>query len=201
MTSSSVTGSTTHPGNGPARDPGDERRPDLQRWDWTTMKSFAYGSNLCRGWLLNRVPSATYEVVAQLPEHQLRFHKRSKDGSGKADAHYTGDKNDNVWGLVVNVPDSERGALDRAEGLNHGYEERKVTVHDEEGNSYQVSAYVAAASHIDASLRPFDWYLRLISEGATSQGLPSAYVATLTTELSVADHDTERIRNAEVRCS
>lgn len=44
------------------------------------MKYFAYGSNLCRDRLLERVPNARYELAARLPEHVLRFQKRSTDG-------------------------------------------------------------------------------------------------------------------------
>ena len=36
--------------------------------------------------------------AAYLSGYTLRFHKKSKDGSGKCDAFYTGNPNDVVWG-------------------------------------------------------------------------------------------------------
>ena len=59
------------------------------------MLYFAYGSNMCAGRLRGRVPSAVPVRVARLLNHSLRFHKRSdKDGSGKADACFTGEPED-----------------------------------------------------------------------------------------------------------
>jgi hypothetical protein len=140
------------------------------------MKCFAYGSNLCKGRLIERVPGATFEVVARLPEHQLRFHKRSVDGSGKCDAFRTGDPANEVWGVIVDVPDTERRSLDRAEGLGKGYECRTVEVFDDAGASHTTVAYVAQPSHIDADLEPYDWYLQLVVDGARVRGLPQQYV-------------------------
>lgn len=47
---------------------------------------FAYGSNMSSARLRARVPSCRPIGIAFLPGHELRFHKRSKDGSGKCDA-------------------------------------------------------------------------------------------------------------------
>jgi gamma-glutamylcyclotransferase len=63
---------------------------------------------MCRDRLFDRVPSARYEFVASLSGHALRFHKRSSDGSAKADAFFTGEEKDKVWGVVVDVPDEDR---------------------------------------------------------------------------------------------
>jgi gamma-glutamylcyclotransferase len=53
-------------------------------------------SNMCTGRLQQRVPSARPIAVAKLLNNSLRFHKRSdKDGSGKADAYFTGERENN----------------------------------------------------------------------------------------------------------
>ncbi|MFP3882156.1 MAG: gamma-glutamylcyclotransferase family protein [Actinomycetota bacterium] len=143
------------------------------------MRNFAYGSNLCRSRMRERVPGATFGSVTRLPMHTLRFHKRSKDESGKADAYFTGDSADEVWGVIVEVPDDERNALDRAEGLGQGYTERDVTVYDLSGEAHQVTAYIADESAIDPSLRPYDWYKMLVVEGARAHGLPEQYIEDL----------------------
>jgi hypothetical protein len=82
-----------------------------------TIHYFAYGSNMCTAKLRDRVPSARPLFVAKLQEHILRFQKRSTDGSAKADAEFTGDSNDVVWGVVFEIDSDQKHALDRREGL------------------------------------------------------------------------------------
>lgn len=112
-------------------------------------------------------------------EHTLRFQKRSKDRSGKADAHFTGDSRDEVWGVIVEIPEDQRKALDKAEGLGQGYDDREVTVYDLNGEAHQVIAYIAEESAIDPSLRPYDWYKNLVVEGARAHSLPEEYIEGL----------------------
>jgi hypothetical protein len=50
------------------------------------MQYFAYGSNMSLRRLRTRVPSAVKLGNATLFGHQLKFHKRSQDGSAKCDA-------------------------------------------------------------------------------------------------------------------
>jgi hypothetical protein len=54
--------------------------------------------------LQQRVSSATPVRIAKLLNHSLRFHKRSnKDGSGKADAYFTGEPEHVVWGVIFQI--------------------------------------------------------------------------------------------------
>jgi hypothetical protein len=156
------------------------------------MKNFAYGSNMCRDRLLDRVPSARYEFVVSLSGHALRFHKRSIDDSAKADAFFTEEEDHKVWGIVVDVPEDDRGKLDRAEGLGQGYTSQDVTVLDCDGNPYQVVAYLAEESHIDSHLRPYDWYLALVVDGARARGLPDPYVKDVEAVPAVPDPEPDR---------
>lgn len=81
--------------------------------------------------LRERVPSAELIGVSTLAEHSLRFHKVSKkDGSGKCDALFTKDSNDYIVGALFEISESEKEALDRAEGLGYGYQDKKVVVSD-----------------------------------------------------------------------
>jgi len=143
------------------------------------MRNFAYGSNMCKGRLAERVADAEFVGLAHLTAFDLRFHKRSVDGSGKCDAYFTGDPDDIIWGAIVDIPDSRRGELDAAEGLGRGYEERHVTVIDRKQQPHNVMMYVATISHIDPALAPYCWYLSLVLEGAQSQGLPDTYLARI----------------------
>jgi hypothetical protein len=53
--------------------------------------------------------------VGRLDGYELRFHKRSKDGSAKADAFRTGSCGDVAWGVVYELPVSELRQLDKVE--------------------------------------------------------------------------------------
>jgi hypothetical protein len=164
------------------------------------MKSFAYGSNLCRGWLTLRSPSATYDYLARLPAHELRFDKRSIDGSGKGNARFTGQQEDCVWGVVVDVPDKEKPGLDKAEGLGKGYDEQLIGVIDAAGQTHSVHAYFASSTHIDDSLKPYSWYLDLVVRGASARGLSEVYVNWLRGLESVEDTDPDRPTKAVTIC-
>src|SRR5882762_8602678 len=131
------------------------------------MLYFAYGSNMCTGRLRHRVPSANPVRIAKLLNHSLRFHKRSdKDGSGKTDAYFTGERENVVWGVIFEIDSAERVQLDRYEGLGHGNSEKRVTVIDVDGNLHPVFMYGAEETHIDPALRPYSWYKRFVVEGA-----------------------------------
>lgn len=49
-----------------------------------TFLYFSYGSNMLSSRLRERCPSARPIGMAELPDHELRWHKRSKDNSGNA---------------------------------------------------------------------------------------------------------------------
>src|SRR5438270_10529759 len=107
------------------------------------MLTFGYGSNMCYGRIRFRLPHVQHIAVASLSGYSFRFHKRSRDGSAKADALRTNDAGDVVWGVIFEVSVSEKKALDQAEGLGHGYSEAQVVASDLAGKQYDTSIYVA----------------------------------------------------------
>lgn len=158
------------------------------------MLYFAYGSNMCSGRLVRRVPSAVPLFVAALRGYRLRFHKRSNDGSGKANAFRTDNENDVIWGVVFRLVEGEKPQLDEAEGLSLGYVEEWIDVADELGNAHSALVYLAAASHINDSLQPYTWYKRFVVEGARQHSLPEPYVAALEREGAIEDQNRKRTR-------
>lgn len=164
--------------------------------DMGYLRVFAYGSNMCEGRLREprRVPSARFVGVARLPQHVIRFHKRSTDGSGKADAYRTERPEDSVWGVVYGFLEAEKPALDRAEGLGEGYVQCNVEVLGAGGEVYQAFMYVAEPSSVDPSLKPYSWYKRFVVEGARQHNLPEWYIQTL--EAIAAEEDPDRPRDA-----
>ena len=151
----------------------------------TTLLYFLYGSNMSTPRLLDRVPSAKSVSVAHLKNHRLKFHKKSKDGSGKCDIQLTNDPSDVVYGVVFRILASEKPALDNKEGLRSGYNEKTVSVVGPNGESFNAVTYYA--TDIDSSLKPYDWYNEHVMRGAKEHRLPSEYIRSIEAIESIPD--------------
>lgn len=155
------------------------------------MKYFAYGSNMSLPRLRKRAPSSERVGVFTLAEHVLKFHKVSKkDGSGKCDAHFTGNPDDFVVGALFEISDNERVALDKAEGLGCGYQDKIVQVSDDQGKIIEAVTYYATDT--DSSLKPYSWYLYHVVYGAKETGVPAAYLKAIESTQSIEDLDKSR---------
>jgi cation transport regulator ChaC len=109
----------------------------------STILYFAYGSNMSTARLRHRVPSCRVVCIVRLPKYRLRFHERSKDGSGKCNAIYTEAPTDGVFGVVYEISLNEKAALDRAEGLGRGYNEQRLSVLSSDQRDLQALTYIA----------------------------------------------------------
>ena len=136
---------------------------------------FAYGSNLCLPRLASRVPGVKALGPASLCGYELGWHKRGVDRSGKCSIVPSASASAVVHGALFTIPKAEKHLLDRAEGLGNGYGEITVCVQCSQGIA-SAQTYVAASTHIDDSLRPYDWYRDLVVSGAESHNLPAEYV-------------------------
>jgi hypothetical protein len=140
---------------------------------------FAYGSNLSRDRIQSRVGAVEVVAIACLRGHGLRFHKRGRDGTGKADAYRTGDQRDRVWGAVYAMSRVAKRELDRIEGVGRGYRTTEIPLVTPEGKPIHAWVYLAEPGWIDASLVAAPWYHDLVVAGAREHGLPADYVAEL----------------------
>ncbi|OQW98916.1 MAG: gamma-glutamylcyclotransferase [Desulfobacteraceae bacterium A6] len=155
------------------------------------MHYFAYGSNMSVARLRERVPSATSLGCYILKEHDLRFHKSSKDGSGKCDAYFTANPENVIFGVLFEIDSQHKSALDKAEGLGSGYEEKEVMVVT--ANDSAVNAVTYVATNIDMNLKPYSWYVNHVIVGANEASLPADYIESRIISVeSVEDSDTER---------
>ena len=152
---------------------------------------FAYGSNMLTRRLQHssRVPSANPIGVGFVEGYHLTFNKRSCDGSGKCDAELTSETTARLYGVIYEIPRSEKFCLDRAEGLGIGYEEKAVEL---VAGSKRVRAITYVATDKDPSLRPYDWYKDLVVAGAKEHNLPKDYIAWLEQTSTVVDPEPER---------
>lgn len=147
----------------------------------------AYGSNLHPLRLGERVPDARFLGTDWLDGWSLRFHKRSVDGSAKCNIEPGGS---GVAIAVYELGTRCKKTLDVIEGVGRGYECEDI-IAPEFGPCF---AYIAADSHIDLSLRPYDWYLQLVVLGCKSLGLAANYTAGIQKVGATFDPDPERRR-------
>lgn len=162
------------------------------------VRLFAYGSNMCAGKLALAAKGATFVDIAILPRHDLRFHKRSDDGSGKADAYLTDDPAHVVWGIIVDVPASSWDSLVRSEG---GYREVDIEVAAPAAGKVACKTFIAKPERIQPGLKPYRWYKRYIVEGARAHNLPTEYVTRLDAFEPSEDPDPSReAKHAAVGC-
>jgi len=138
-------------------------------------------------WLQNRVPSAFKFAKAFLPGYSLYFHKKSVDGSAKCNIIQHDESN--VHGVIFDIDENEKPALDRAEGS--GYKDMPVTVYSR-SEPVQVFTYKALAAYIDNSLLPYNWYKSLVLEGALEHGLPGHYIEKIKEAEVVTDRNQKR---------
>jgi gamma-glutamylcyclotransferase (GGCT)/AIG2-like uncharacterized protein YtfP len=133
---------------------------------------FAYGSNMSSKRLraAGRVPAAKALGSAVLRDYALRWHKVSKDGSGKCDV--VAAPGEVVHGVLFRIPAQELGRLDGVEGCGYGYERCDLMV---EHRGQSVRAFAYQATNTDPTLQPFDCYKAHVLRGAIEFGLPTEY--------------------------
>jgi gamma-glutamylcyclotransferase len=154
------------------------------------MKYFAYGSNMSILRLQERVPSAKRLDIVTLKNHQLRFNMGADDGSGKCDSFQTNNNEDIVIGALFDINKNEKGILDRAESLGHGYNEKLVFVENNLGEVFEALIYCAIK--IDPSLKPYYWYINHVIIGAKETKVPAEYLAFIESVECIEDPDHSR---------
>ncbi len=149
------------------------------------MLYFAYGSNLCSDRLRERAPTAVFVGTGFLPGHDLRFHKKGRDGTGKADAYPAGIPTDRVWGALAEIAPGDWDGLDHFEP---GYSRVGVGIRATGGGVRQATTYLASVDAIDGDVAPAAWYLDLVIRGARARGLPLDYIDALSMVETIPGH-------------
>jgi gamma-glutamylcyclotransferase (GGCT)/AIG2-like uncharacterized protein YtfP len=144
---------------------------------------FAYGSNMDWAQMKGRCPSAAFVGVAQLPDHQLAFTRKSLNrGCGVADAVL--EAGCTVWGAVFEISALEVGALDTSEGYRPGrdrnsYWRRACMVFLDGDGERPLTAYAYFAEREPNPPLPNQAYKDFILSGARYWHLPGHYIAEL----------------------
>lgn len=166
----------------------------------STIKYFAYGSNMSICRLRKRVKSAEPVARAILPCHRLEFHKKSKDKSGKCDIVLSSAA-DAVWGRVFHINSNEKETLDCYEGSGCGYFEKYVTVELDCGSTMRAVTYYANPKKTKLGLKPYTWYKKHVLKGAKEAHLPPEYIKRIKAIDAVKDCCKEReVDELEIYC-
>jgi hypothetical protein len=125
-----------------------------------------------------------------LPKHKLKFHKSSKDGSGKCDAFETGDENDKLWGVLYKIHKIDEKKLDSYEGYPFGYDKKKVDIINLDGEVIEATTYFA--TNINKTLKPYNWYKYHVLFGAIENNFPYDYISQIESIDSKIDPEESR---------
>lgn len=155
-----------------------------------SFRCFAYGSNMFTPKMRAAAPSAKFIAVGSVSRYVFRFNKESDDGSGKGNIVGTGDADDIVWGVIFNIDDRDRAALDASEG---GYDSKEIDI-VVGGQPQPVLTYIARRDRRNDSLRPYTWYKAFVVRGAQEHNLPPDYIQALEVFDAVADRNAVRER-------
>lgn len=136
------------------------------------MQYAAYGSNLHPRRLRDRITSARLLGTCHLAGWSLRFHKRSRDESGKCNIV---DSGEGVYVAIYEISDEDKLTLNKIEGLGTGYDEGTLNV---PGFDHCV-IYFASDTHIDDALAPYDWYREMVLVGCRELEFPESYIAMI----------------------
>ena len=154
------------------------------------IRYFAYGANMSAAKLQARVAGAIALGSAVLEGHELRFHKRSRDGSAKCDAYPVDGRTARIHGVLFDLPRRDKQTLDRFEGLGAGYEEKIISVVDSDGRCHSAITYTA--TDVSQGLLPYCWYRHHVLTGARQFKLPQDYIDTISEMPYLNDPDSAR---------
>ncbi len=138
-----------------------------------------------------RVSSAEAICIGFVSGYKFVFHKRSQDGSAKADALLTKNCQDRVYGVLYQLNAAEKPILDEHEFLGIGYDQIQVEVTCAVGK-LDAWMYTARYEWLAPDLLPYSWYQQYVIHGAIEHRLPQCYVHFLRSHKSCLDPDKQR---------
>jgi gamma-glutamylcyclotransferase len=150
---------------------------------------FAYGSNMLTARLARRCPSVQVIGQACAEGYDVMFANRSVDASGKA-MLTRADARQRHFGVLFEIDSADLAGLDLAEGPGYERVDRFPVVHA--GGLRPDCAVTYRARDVDSSLRPYDWYLALVIQGAIEHGLPAAQIGRLQATAFIRDPEPGR---------
>lgn len=166
------------------------------------MKYFAYGEMMFSPQLIHIVSDVKCLGVAKVMGYRMYFHSRGlNDPSGKCNIVPVKDADSEIYGVLYEIPVSQRCLLDKAEGLGYGNQETTLKVFpanpEDKDNAIPASGvyaftYIAHKDNVFEDLVPYSWYKEIIISGAKEHHLPADYIHYLEQFASTPDPNVQR---------
>lgn len=148
----------------------------LLQGDASQMLYFAYGSNMERVLLKRLCPKAKFVTAAALSDHELTFSGNSPMwGGGIASTRER--PGHQIEGVVWEISEAERKALDEYEGFPGLYLRKEIQVRTRSGKVITAFAYLM--ENPGREMPPSKRYKQLLISGAEEHGLSEEYIAFL----------------------
>jgi len=147
---------------------------------------FAYGSNMDPSQLNNKKIKMRNPRVAKLEGYQFAFTKKSNWDSklsqasrinGKANISENNDSM--VWGILLDLTESEVEKMDYSEGTGSGHYFRKPVDVITDSGIVKAITYVAHDDKLIPNTTPLEWYLNHVLDGAKYHNLPEDYIESI----------------------
>lgn len=138
---------------------------------------FAYGSAMNSSRLAGRGVKFMSFEPAYIDNYQIKFNKRSVDGTAKANIVPSTDSK--VYGLLYKLPKSELSKLDNIEGLTSGHYYRQtmsaITMNEE---VFHAEVYIANAKYLvdDDKAYPSAQHITTVVNAAIKNRLDNDYI-------------------------
>lgn len=129
----------------------------------------AYGSNLHRGQMAQRCPTAQPIAKAWLEDYRLVYQGRP----GNAHANVIPEKGHKVPVVIWEISEQNERALDRYEGVAGGYYTKEYVEIECNGEKVKALIYLMTPNPFN---HPSDFYLNVIVQGYRHFNLPAEYL-------------------------
>lgn len=153
-----------------------------------TKPYFGYGSNLWLDQMQRRCPSSPFTGLGRLRGYRWIINSR-----GYANIVQTDSEEDEVWGLIYDLPPEDEARLDVNEGVPYAYHKRMTQVEFwSKGTLPPTSGDIPPPERVDKMLvyidfkrnsgngnKPRQEYIHRMNEGirdALKEGVPKAYI-------------------------
>ena len=138
----------------------------------------AYGSNMDLERLEKRIGRRPSRLLGHKRHYALRFNKQAEGKPGIGWANIVrGKADDEVYGIVYDLDESELKKLDKCERVEEGHYRRKTIIIELDGKKCKAIVYVACRKWVKRGLLPTPCYVKHLLGGRDL--LPPTFVADL----------------------
>jgi len=137
------------------------------------MYYFAYGANMLREVIENRLGSVNDLGICVLDQYRIEFNKIGTDGTGKG--NIIKDRSLHVIGVAYELSQKQ---IEKLDGEERFYDRIKLNIMLN-SNLMVAEAYIAQPHKVNDSLSPNETYLGKLINGSIEHNFPHTYIQKL----------------------